>query len=216
MQTGEAFRKCRRTRNRRRDCQAFICHDPLGRCSGDYQRNRNVVVAPGTTAVRAVRHNLSDGNTLLAVTFLLSDRVMYYYSWKRPIHEGRHKTEAGTYKKHEEQNGRAVLVRLSANGKSVEDLEENSLSGTSVGVAQYEEDCDCTSTGTFPTFGCSDLDASCYTFECGGCFSLSAIEASVPGALFCSFVVCPYAYFSTSLAGCCEERGPTCYPFYST
>lgn len=191
-------------------CQNGDCVVVIGSGNGSCSVRRvngKLSYSGNCVAVRARRHTLRDGNKLIAVSYAMNqtDRVMTFYEFERPSRRGggRLKSEARVFS----IKGKKALVRsVSANGKSAR------LASSTTFEAQSS--CTCTSTGTYPTKYCAEVDVLCFGLECGGCFYFT--RSDIRGIMACAAIVCPLVLFSTGLAGCCYRLADTCYPCYTT
>lgn len=95
MQVGSVSEACKDEPDGEDVCVTFICHNPALGCNSRWEGD-DLNIAPGSTAIKAFRHRCSDGNTQLAISFLLSGGLIYhYYEYDQPA-DGV-KTEAGRW-----------------------------------------------------------------------------------------------------------------------
>ena len=76
----------------------IVCHDPSKGCSPRWGSKGKLVLDDGSTAIKAVKHTMSDGNTMTAVSYMRSNnRATFSYRYKSPIRNGSLKSEAWKY-----------------------------------------------------------------------------------------------------------------------
>ncbi len=157
----------------------------------------------GATArveVKAARHTLTGGNSLLAVGFKLpdNDRFVLYYEFDRPVADGTGelKTRAAL---HAVAGEDLVLENLSVNGGLVSLQESDRLSATRASCGR------CYTTYRYTSRACVRQKWGCLLVACAACIPACA---TIIGCAYCAGVQCPYAY----LYACCKERGYVCPP----
>lgn len=211
MQVGPVSEDCTQ-RNEDNVCMTFICHNPTAGCSSRWDGD-DIRIAPGSTAIKAVRHQCTDGNVLLTISYAFSnDTIVYYYEWEKPAQNDTPKTQAER-RKLDREGERLLLEDWSANGERAvrRNQAQETFSATSV---QYPSDpsetCDGCGTGGNEyqeTASCDDLGLGCFGTACGFCL----IACATPATLACAAcaIGCPYAGLNEEF-GCCRDQGTYC------
>ena len=154
--------------------------------------------ASSSVTVKAAKHKLRSGVTMLAVGYKLSqeNKVLLYYEFDRPVPDGvdESRSQATLYRA---EGDEALLERVSVDGKNEVSLGSKELSARGgCGVCGPG---DCLRTIRV----CKSIKWGCLAVACAGCIPACS---SILGCLYCAGVQCPYAYNY----GCCRRRGTRC------
>ena len=149
-------------------------------------------------AVKAARHKLKNGATMLAVAYKLSrdNKVLVYYELDRPIPDGENwfKSQAILYKVEDDQ---AMFEGLSVDGGRERPQVRNTASTRFSCGGCFSSNC--ASRRRY----CKSIKWGCLTVACVACIPACA---SLLGCLYCAVVQCPYSYF----VACCRQVGYRC------
>ena len=152
----------------------------------------------GRVAVKATKHELKNGATMLAIAYKLSPegKVLVYYELDRLIPDGESefKTRATLYRV---EGDEAVFEGLSVDGGR-EVPEGRNLVSTRISCGGCSSS-NCTSRRRY----CKSIKWGCLAVACVACIPACG---SILGCLYCAVVQCPYSYF----VACCRQVGYRC------
>jgi hypothetical protein len=182
MQSGAVSKECEPGSKKHKKCATFICHDPAAGCSSYFDSKGNLVVAKGSTAIKAANHKYSDGNTKLAISFILSgDRVYHYWEYEQSVNGI--KTEAGKWRPDHQTPTLFRRTGFSANDHLSRRPQEMSRTQSLASTQQY--------------------DCGVYTNECGCCTpDAPYLEGALPSRIDTECILNPIP--SPEGAGCGE------------
>ena len=198
-------------------CQNGRCYTVVGshgNCSVR-QTDGEITVEGDCALVRAMKHQLEDGRSLLAVVYETGDQVAVYYEYDKPWSEAGIKSEAMLWRV--EGNNVALIGNPSRNG--VLDVPVP-RSGSDFATAASDPCGSCPTIDDGPGAFGKTTCTSCVKIAIGGCILSGALCATcvgtscpaavgggltTPACVSCLLAACPSVIYS-----CCDEQGKTC------